>query len=358
MRLRAITYIKGIIDITGITGITGVSGVKRQGTRADRFSPSLRTPSTIPMSSVVALTALIAVSLAGCQAAAGGGQTGGATASPPAPTAPTATATATATATPQPACVQLDPGATPFTGINGVSGLKLPAGAYIAGGSQSGGGAGQYHVTTYHACVPGNEAAIDGPSGSTFSHLQAAGWSLNNLFPDPSNNAYLDYCSNSHNCLNTNGAGGPFTFLGFDQYASHAGGYTTFRLQVATIAAPACLNDPQYYSGTPKYTLYYDGSGASSSGPARNHFQMPPGTRVSTFQGGGTAGSTYVYFCSAGTQASVLNFLKQAMSNDGWSISSATASGFSASTGSGPTYTIGVDVQNPNNYYLRVFAPM
>ncbi|HET9111604.1 MAG TPA: hypothetical protein VFN78_12320 [Ktedonobacterales bacterium] len=347
MRLRAITFIKGII------GIIGITGVARKGTLADRFIPSLGAPSTVPMSSVVALTALIAVSLVGCQSTAGGTQTGGVTSSPP-----TATATATATATPQPACVQLDPGATPFTSLNGVSGLNLPAGAYMNGGAQSGGGAGQYHVTTYTACIPGNEAAIDGASGSTIAQLQTAGWSLNNLFPDPSNNAYLDYCSNSHNCLNTKGSGSPFTFLGFDQYANHPGGYTTFRLQVATVAAPACLNDPQYYSGTPKYTLYYDGSSASPSGPSRNHFQMPPGTRVSTFQGGGTAGSTYVYFCSAGTQASVLSFLKQSMATDGWTISGASASGFSASTGSGPTYTISVDVQNPNNYYLRVFIPM
>ena len=85
---------------------------------------------------------------------------------------------------------------------------------------------------------------------------------------------------------------------------------------------------------------------------------MPPGTRVSTYQGGGTAGSTYVYYCSAGSQATVVNFLVQAMSNVGWTISSAVLAGFTARYGSGPTYQIDVAVQNPNNYSLRVFVPM
>lgn len=270
----------------------------------------------------------------------------------------TPTPSPTSSPTPLPTCVRLVPGMQPFTGISAVSGLMLPAGAYISSAVHSGGGAGQYLVATYTVCFHGGEAAIDGFSGSTLAQLKASGWKLNNLFPDPSNHAYLDYCSNSHNCVNTSSASSPFTFVSFDQYGSHGGGYTTFRLQVATISAPSCLNDPQYYSGTPKYTIFYDGNSASPSGVPQNHFQMPPGTRVSTFQGGGTAGSTYVYYCSAGTQASVAAFLKQAMSNAGWAISGASASGFTATFGSNPTYTIAVNVQNPNNYYLRVYIPM
>lgn len=293
---------------------------------------------------------ILAICLVACASTGTGKITATATPSP--------TATATATATPIPGCAQLDPGSTPFTSVNGAPALTLPSSAYINAGAQSGGSAGTYRVQTYTACFQGAESAIDGPSGSTISQLKQMGWALNNLFPDPTNFAYLDYCSNSHNCLNTSGSGNPFTFVGFDQYASHNGGYTTFRLQVATIGAPSCLNDPTYYSGSPKYTLYYDGNSPSLSGDPRNHFQMPPGTRLSTFQGGGTAGSTYVYYCSAGTQSSVVGFLQQAMSNDGWAISALTASGFTATIGSGPTYTISVVVQNPNNYYLRVFIPM
>jgi hypothetical protein len=262
------------------------------------------------------------------------------------------------TATPVPECIQIEPGSTPFTSLNGLGGLTLPAGAYITSPSYTGGGTGQYRVTTYTACFHGSEAAIDGFSNSTLSHLKATGWALNNLFPDTSNFTTLDICSNSHNCVNSKGVPYPFTFIGFSQYAPAANGYTTFTLQVATISKPSCLNDPNYYSGTPKYTLYYDGNSASSSGTPQDHFVMPPATRVSTFQGGGAAGSTYVFFCSAGTASQVVGFLKQSMTNAGWSISGATASSFTASYGTSPLYRINVSVSGPNNYYLQVFAPM
>jgi hypothetical protein len=268
------------------------------------------------------------------------------------------------TATPQPPCVQDVAGSKPFQGLSAVPGIQLPSGTYMSGPTTSGGGTGQYAITTYTLCFKGTESAIDGgslsPSGtatSTIGHLAHNAWIVNNLFPDPTNDAYLDYCSTQHVCVNSSGSGAPFTFVGFDQYANAGSGYTTFRLQVATIAAPACANDPQYYSGSPKYTIYEDGSKASSSNPTY-HFQMPPGTRVSTFQGGGAAGSTYAYFCSAGTQSSIITFLKQAMQNSGYSISNTTASGFSAAMGSGPTYNIDVSVPSHSNYYLRIFVPM
>lgn len=297
----------------------------------------------------------LAVSLAGCSVGAGsGGASAGATA--------TALPSPTATATPQPQCVVMLSGGSPspFNGLASAPGLTMPTGTYITTAASSGGGAGAYSVKSYTLCFQGTESQIDGPYGSTIAHLTQSGWTPNNLFPDPANDAYLDYCSNAHNCLNTSGSPNPFTFVGFHDYVNHPGNVVTFQLQVATIAAPTCVNDPQYYAGTPKYTLFYDGSSASSSGSnPQNHFQMPPGTRVSTFQGGGTAGSTYVYFCSAGTQNSVVGFLTQAMSNDGWAISAASASGFTATQSSGGrTYTIAVVVQNPNNYYLRVFVPM
>jgi len=301
------------------------------------------------------VAAAIALAMCGCAVPAAANETSSATA--------TATSASTVTPTPQPPCTQLVTGATPLQSVSGVPGLQAPAGTYIGPASTSGGGAGQYAVTTYTLCFQGSEANVDGgqltPSAtptSTIGYLVHGGWKLNNLFPDPTNFAYLDYCSNAHICVNSSGSGAPFTFVGFDQYASHTGGYTTFRLQVGRIAAPSCLNDPQYYSGTPKYTIYEDGNSASSTSPTY-HFLMPPGTRVSSYLGGGTAGSTYAYFCGAGTQATIVNFLKQAMQNDGYTISSVSASGFHAQTGSNPTYSIDVSVTSPGNYYLRVFVP-
>ncbi|MGZ3638801.1 MAG: hypothetical protein ACXWQR_05345 [Ktedonobacterales bacterium] len=310
----------------------------------------------LPISSRVllfcALTA-VAVMLPGCASSA-----------TTSTSTPQTTLAPSPTPTPGPPCVADLPGSAPLSSISGVPGIQLPPDTYGTAGTQTGGAAGQYTVTTYTICFQGAEAAVDGgpmppagPPTSTVGHLVQAGWVLNNLFPDPTNFAYLDYCSTQHVCVNSTGTGSPFSFVGFDQYASQSGGYTTARLQVATITAPTCLNDAQYYSGTPKYTLYYDGNKATSSNP-RNHFLMPPGTRVSTFLGGGTAGSVYVYFCSAGTQASTVDFLHQSMQNAGWTITNISSSGFSASTGTNPTYRIDVSISNPNNYYLRVFVPM
>lgn len=292
--------------------------------------------------------------LAGC----GSSGTAGVTSTPTATPLATATGTPAPTGTPQATCAALVPGSAPYTSISGVPGMKLPAGAYLSPPTPTGGGSGQYAVVTYTACFQGSESQIDGPSSSTLSQLTTSGWKANNLFPDPSNFAYLDYCSNSHNCLNDAGSPNPFAFVGFEQYAGHSGGYTTFEIQVASIAAPICLNDVGYYSGTPKYTLYFDGNSASNSSNPQYHFLMPPGTRVSTFNGGGTAGSTYVYFCSAGSQAWVVGFLQQAMQNIGWAISNASASGFTAKIGSSPTYQIDLLIRYPNNYSLRVYVPM
>lgn len=317
-------------------------------------------PLRVPIHTLVASLGLLAILalLAGCAPSGTASATASATNAPTMTPLATTTSTPAASATPQAVCTVLVAGSAPYTSISGLPGMKLPSGAYVSSPTPTGGGQGQYAIATYIGCFQGGESAIDGPSSSTISQLKTLGWKLNNLFPDPSNFAYLDYCSNSHNCLNDAGSPNPFTFAGFDQYAGHPGGYTTFRLQVATIGAPSCLNDPQYYSGTPKYTIYYDGNNASNSGSPQNHFQMPPGTRVSTFNGGGTAGSTYVYFCSAGNQSWVVNFLVQAMQNTGWAISSAASAGFTAKFGSNPTYQIDVAVSNPNNYSLRVYVPM
>jgi hypothetical protein len=306
---------------------------------------------------IVAGLILGLLALAGCSSTASASVKGGGS---------SGTATASATATAVVPCTQFVPAATLFRGVSGVAGLQLPAGSYIGPGTTSGGGTGQYSVTGYTLCFQGSESAIDGgtllPSStptSSIGYLVHSGWTLNNIFPDPTNFAYLDYCSNDSICLNDNGSPNPFTFVKFGPYASQSGGYTTFHLEVATITAPTCLNDPTYYSGTPKYAIYYDSNSSGNSSNNHDHFLLPPGTRVSTYQGGGTAGSTYVYFCSSGTQTTVVDFLQKALHNIGWAISDTSASGFTATIGTSPnSYTIDVEVQNPNNYDLRVFVPM
>src|SRR5262249_18489999 len=143
--------------------------------------------------------AIGSVILSGCAAT-----TSGQTKATPAPTT-----ASTPTPTPSSPCVVSVPGTSPITTIGGIPGIQLPAGTYGSAGKQSGGGTGQYSVTTYTLCFPGSEAAIDGgpipPQGtptSTVGHLVGAGWMLNNLFPDPTSFAYLDYCSTQHVCVN------------------------------------------------------------------------------------------------------------------------------------------------------------
>jgi hypothetical protein len=258
-----------------------------------------------------------------------------------------------------PECTQLLTGSKPFNGISGISGLNLPSGAYISSPHFTGGAAGEYSIRSYTVCFQGSQSQVNSNSGSTFSHLQSAGWLFNNLFPDPSNFTYIDFCSNDHNCFNSTGHSNPFTFIGFQQYATPAAGYTTFKLQIATISAPSCLNDPNYYSGTPTYTLYYNSlNKPPTSGMPEDKFLMPPATRVSTFKGGGTPGSTYVYFCSAGSAPQIVQFLADAMQNNGWTISGAASAGFTATHGTGPTYQIDLSITSPKNYYLRVYVPM
>src|SRR5579885_1612866 len=138
---------------------------------------------------------ILAVALAAC----------GPTLTPGGGEAITTPTTVPPTATPQPPCAQYVAGSKPFQSLSGVSGIQLPSGTYISGPTTSGGGSGQYTVATYTLCFQGSESAIDGgslsPTGtatSTIGHLVHHNWTLNNLFPDPTNYAYLDYCSNQH----------------------------------------------------------------------------------------------------------------------------------------------------------------
>jgi hypothetical protein len=273
-------------------------------------------------------------------------------------------ATVAPTATPLPACAQLPGGANLFTGLPAAPSLQLPAGTYISAPSTTGGGAGKYTVQAYTVCFLGDETAIDGdlynpPAAPTsaLGKLERAGWTFDDLFPDPADLGFLYHgCTVGAKCLHDAGTPNPFTFLGVDQFFTRTGGVTTFRLQVATIGAPVCLNDPRYYAGTPRYTIYEQGNSPSDGNPAY-YFFMPAATRVSTFTGGRVPGSTYVYFCSAGTAEHIVSDLEFGMQSDGYAITELATGDFIATKGSHPTYRIEVNAQHPYNYDLRIYDP-
>ena len=273
------------------------------------------------------------------------------------------TPTITPSPTPVPACAQLPGGGTPFQGLAAVPNLSLPAGTYIGQPVTSGGGEGQYTVQSYTVCFHGDESVIDGdiyqpPANPTSSlgKLERDGWTYSNLFPDNYTFAGPNHCTGTVRCLNNAGASNPFTFLSADQFAAQPGGVMTFRLQVASIDPPTCSNDPKYYSGPPQYTLYEEGNDTSTM-TATYFFFMPPATRVSSYKSA-TSDSTYTYFCSAGTQTTVVNFLEFAMQSDSWNLSDITASGFVATKGTSPAfYEVDVNVPSASNYSLRIFPP-
>jgi len=311
-----------------------------------------RTPAALTIASTIALilTAAVIFSLLSQR-------TGTPT---PTPT-PSVTPTVTPTATPLPPCAQLPGGATLFTALEAAPDLELPTGTYISAPTTSGGGVGRYTVQSYMVCIPGKEEDIDGdfygpgtrPQSplSTLARLLHFGWMGNHLFPDSYDFATLDGCTGTRKCLNSTGTSEPFTFLSVDQFFARSGGITTFMLQVATIPAPRCLNDPQYYSGTPRYTLFEEGNSPTSGNPAY-YFPMPPATRVSTFTGGGAT----KYFCSAGPTASVVSNLQFALQTHGFYLTNISENEFNATKGSTPTYHVEVKVPNPGNYSLRLYT--
>ncbi len=269
--------------------------------------------------------------------------------------------TVTPTATPLPPCAQLPGGATPFAALEAAPDLDMPAGTYITAPTRTGGGVGRYTVLSYMVCFPGKEADIDGdffgsgtrpqPQLSSLGRLLCLGWLGNHLFPDSYDFATLDHCTGTRECLNDTGAFDPFTFLSVDRFFARSGGITTFTLQVATIRAPKCLNDPRYYSGTPQYTIFEEGNSPTSGNP-NYYFFMPPATRVSTFTGGGTT----KYFCSAGTTASVVNNLELSLQTVGFSLTILSGNEFVATKGTNPTYHVEVKVPSPGNYSLLPYT--
>ena len=267
--------------------------------------------------------------------------------------------TVTPTATPLPPCAQLPGGATRFTALEAAPDLELPAGTYISAPTTTGGGVGRYTVQSYMVCFPGKETDIDGdfygpgtqPQTplSSLARLLRFGWMGSHLFPDAYDFATLYGCTGTRKCLNSTGMPDPFTFLSVDQFFARSGGITTFMLQVATIPAPRCLNDPRYYSGTPQYTLFEEGNSPTSGNP-NYYFVMPPATRVSTFTGGGAT----KYFCSAGTTANVVSRLQFALQSDSFALTILSSSEFIATKGSHPAYRVDVNVPSPGNYSLRL----
>ncbi len=123
------------------------------------------------------------------------------------------------------------------------------------------------------------------------------------------------------------------------------------------VPAPSC--DAATFGDTSNdaWIIYQDNN---DHGSGYEHFLLPPATLYPVHYGGGTAGSTYFPFCSAGTPATIIAFLQTSMTAAGWTLSGVTASGFSGQYPiTGGHRGVSVQVTSSQLWYIRVFhAPL
>ena len=264
------------------------------------------------------------------------------------------TPTAPPTATPPPSCAMLLPGSVAATPIAGFTDVQFPSGAMDAGPHQSYGGTGQFAILEYDVCYTGTQDDLTGPfSGhhSVTAYLLGAGWGTSQTFPSmgdaqqPCAQYCFDFADNQR-------------YLTLDQITDHGNSLITYRMRLA--APPPTPNcNPTYYPNATSYSIYFDPNASSLY-----HFQLPPLSKISNFNGGGHAGGTDTPICSAGDYPSIIAFMNASVTAAGWTVANLSATGFSAQlVQSGRTYSIDVSTNNglistPNEWVLTVHVPM
>jgi hypothetical protein len=267
----------------------------------------------------------------------------------------TPTATIPPTATPLPSCATLLPGSVAATPITGFTEVQFPTGAVDAGPHPSYGGTGQFTIQEYDACYTGTQDDLTGPfSGhhSVTAYLLGSGWGTSQTFPytgdtqQPCAQNCFDFADNQR-------------YLALDQITDHGNSLITYRMRLAAPpAAPSC--NPTYYPSATPYSIYFNADASSLY-----HFQLPPLSKLSNFNGGGHAGGYDTPICSAGDYPSILAFMNASVTAAGWTVMSPTsATGFSAQLAqNGHTYSIDVStnsgyISTANEWILTVHVPM
>jgi hypothetical protein len=272
-------------------------------------------------------------------------------------TVATNTATAgppTPTATPVPSCATLLPGATAAASIAGFSDVHFPTGAVDTAPHHSAGATGQFQIIETDVCYSGTLDDLTGPfSGhhSVVAYLYGAGWGNASLFP-----YHGDFRTNCPTpCYQY---GNDQRYLALEHITDHGGHLITYHLRLAAPpAAPHCSSS-SYPAGTP-YAVFEDPNASSLY-----HFQLPPLSQFSNYKGGGHAGGTDLPLCSAGTHATMLAFMKNAVTSAGWHVTASNSTSFSATkSSSGRTYQIDVNtvsglISSASEWVLTIHVPM
>jgi hypothetical protein len=267
---------------------------------------------------------------------------------------PTATAIPTVTPTPIPSCPTLLPGSVAATPITGFTEVQFPSGTVDTAPHQTYGGTGQFTIIEYDLCYTGTPDDLIGPfSGhhSVTANLLGAGWGTSQTFPytgdiqQPCVEHCFDFADNQR-------------YLTLDQITDHGNSVITYRMRLAAPPLSPTCNPTNYPAATP-YSIYFDPNTTSAY-----HFQLPPLSKISSFNGGGHAGGTDTPICSAGTYATMIAFMQSSVTAAGWTVGTTSGTGFTAQMSqNGQTLTIDMSTSNglistTSEWVLTVHAPM
>jgi hypothetical protein len=248
------------------------------------------------------------------------------------------------------ATLPTDPSAAPAS-IGGFPGLTFPSGAVVTPLYASYGGTGQFAIQETDVCYQGTIQQVGGGPSSVYRTLQNAGWGGNLTFPYDGQTQQA--CASGATCFKSPFATNPEHYLSFENFQGPLTGLVTYHLRLGAPPPPPTCN-PTYYPSSAPYVYRWAG------------FAVPPLTKESpTALGGGHAGGYTYGLCSAGTPASILTFMQGAVQAAGFSVMSATASGFHTcvpfSFNGAPTgnyQEIDITVGAGNEWGMNVTAPL
>jgi hypothetical protein len=294
---------------------------------------------------ILTLFLLMATACATTITTTGGGSNSGTTTgstanSTPIPTTPP-TATAMPTATPTPSCATLVPGSSPLGTIPHFPEVALPSGAnpVAAAPQTSGGGSGQFTITSYAVCYTGTTDEVDGPYSAHHSlsaMLLGTGWGRT---PDsfPFDAQYNKACSSSQFCF-FSGVAVIGRQLEADSVTDHGNHLITFNLRLAfPPTAPACNAN---FTGSPIHGIQTTAATAYGTVP------LPP---ISLLAPDNSTGHGGLDICSTGTAATLSAFLMAYMPQNGWTLHASSSSSQTWKSGSG---CIDISIAAPVLWYM------
>jgi hypothetical protein len=226
------------------------------------------------------------------------------------------TVTAAPTSTPVPSCSTLVSGSSPLGSIAHFPEVIFPAGTnpVALAPTVSGGGTGQFTISTSEACLTGTTDNVNGPFSahdSLSATLFGAGWGLTpNSFPF--DGQYHKACTTGQECY-FSGVSVEGRQLEVDSLTDHGNHIITFHMVLAYPPnAPSCNAN---FTNSPEQGIQASTSTAYGTVP------LPPLALIAPDASAGHGGTDV---CSAGTVSTVTSFLTTYMPQHGWNLHSSS----------------------------------